>query len=403
MANITLPRNVHFVYEHALARLELKKAYNLKVNWDLTDPWKITADLNGQEDTILQRAAYVGKVHQQESVYSKLIRPSYQGGCFNRTRSENQYLTHWIYPYKGKFHPQMIRAILNIIGAEPGWRVADFFSGSGTTLLECQLLGVDAIGVEISPLCVLLAKVKTQAWKQVDAIENAVGVLDRDGIDPEGVTPGDCRPQEVADFLQIARMVTFSDVSRRKRNPEQYFRKNLRNMLTSIKDMSRAIDIFNIEVGNVEVLEGDVRNLKALGIEPECVNAVLTSPPYSLALDYVSNDEHALKALGYDPDEIRKDFIGVRGRGNKEKIAHYETDMRLSLAEIAKAIKPKGHAVLVVGNVTIQGKESVTIEDMKDWAKAAGLDFVRSMPKIVWGLYNLVKDEKILFFRKEAS
>ena len=31
------------------------------------------------------------------------------------TRSINQYLTHWFYPYKGKFHPQMIRALANIL------------------------------------------------------------------------------------------------------------------------------------------------------------------------------------------------------------------------------------------------------------------------------------------------
>ena len=403
MAIITLPRNVHFVYEHALAHLELTEAYKLKVNWDLTDPWEVSANVNGRKDEILKRAAYVWKIQQQESVYSELIRPKYQGGCFNRTRSENQYLTHWIYPYKGKFHPQMIRAILNIIGAEPGWKVADFFSGSGTTLLECQLLGIDAIGVEISPLCVLLTKVKTQAWKQLCAIEDAVKALDREGADPTKVSVSDWQPQEVADFLQIARMVTFSDISRRRRNPELYFRKNLRNMLQSVRDMSQAIQRFEIQVGNIEVFEGDVRKLTSLGIESASVNAVVTSPPYSIALDYVSNDEHSLKALGYDPNKMRKDFIGVRGKGNREKIVHYEEDMRLSLAEIANAIKPKGHAVLVVGNVTIDGKESVTVEEMVEWAKEAGLVFVKSMPKIVWGLYNLVKDEKILFFRKEVK
>ena len=400
MANITLPRNVHFVYEHALAYLELTQAYNLDVIWDFADPWEVTANLNGQQEKILKRAAYVWKIQEQESVYSELIRPSYQGGRFNRTRSENQYLTHWIYPYKGKFHPQMIRAILNIIGAEPGWVVADFFSGSGTTLLECQLLGIDALGVEISPLCVLLTRVKTQAWKQLDEIERAVGDLDKAGINPVDVTPSDWGPRGVVDFIQIARMVTFSDVSRRRRDPERYFRRNLRNMLKSIKDMSSAIDTFGIEAGKVKVLGGDVRYLTNLGIESESVNAVITSPPYSIALDYVSNDEHSLEALGYDPKNMREDFIGVRGKGNKEKIAYYEADMRLSLSEIAKAIKPEGHAVLVVGNVTLQGKESVTIKEIVGWAEEAGLVFVKSMPKIVWGLYNLVKDEKILFFPK---
>lgn len=32
---------------------------------------------------------------------------------------------------------------------------------------------------------------------------------------------------------------------------------------------------------------------------------------------YVSNDAHALKALGYNLPEIREEFIGVRGKGQK--------------------------------------------------------------------------------------
>ena len=61
------------------------------------------------------RSAYLGSLDGRVSVYAELIRPRYQGGQFNRTRSVNQYLTHWIYPYRGKFHPQMVRALLNII------------------------------------------------------------------------------------------------------------------------------------------------------------------------------------------------------------------------------------------------------------------------------------------------
>ena len=51
----------------------------------------------------LRRAAYVSTLDGSRSVYEQLVRPSYQGGLFNRSRSVNQYLTHWIYPYRGKF------------------------------------------------------------------------------------------------------------------------------------------------------------------------------------------------------------------------------------------------------------------------------------------------------------
>ena len=100
---------------------------------------------------VLNRAAYVGKLDGRATVYEQLIRPNYQGGVFNRTRSVNQYLTHWIYPYRGKYHPQMVRALLNIVGVRRGSRVLDPYVGSGTTALEASLLGIECVGVDISP------------------------------------------------------------------------------------------------------------------------------------------------------------------------------------------------------------------------------------------------------------
>lgn len=403
MSQITLPRNVHFIYEHALAQLELRQGYGLDVRIAPVDPWHMEADLNGQLQRIVDTAAYVGTVDGVESTYSRLITPAYRGGEYNRTRSENQYLTHWIYPYKGKFHPQMIRAILNAIGAKPGWTVVDMFSGSGTTLLEAQILGIDSIGIDASPLCVLLARIKTQSWRFVDKIRDAVVELTSGGeTHPNAVDPHQWEPNEVAEFIDMARMLTYSDVARRGRDPVKYFAKNLVSMLESAEAMRRAKEVFDLHFGQVKVEQGDCRDLSSVGIAPSTVDAIVTSPPYSIALDYVENDEHALKAMGHDTRKMRKDFIGVRGRGTKQKMAFYASDMKKAFAEMAIALRPAGHAVLVVGDVTVSGHETLTTREMVNWAKAEGLSLRLEMGKIVWGLYNVIKDEKILFFAKEG-
>lgn len=66
----------------------------------------------------------------------------------------------------------MIRSLINIIGLEPGNIVVDPFIGSGTTALEAQLLGIDCVGIDISPLCVLQSKVKTESIFELDSILN---------------------------------------------------------------------------------------------------------------------------------------------------------------------------------------------------------------------------------------
>ncbi|MGI0085863.1 MAG: TRM11 family SAM-dependent methyltransferase, partial [Nitrososphaerales archaeon] len=73
------------------------------------------------------------------------------------------YLTHYMHPYKGKFHPKMARALINMACPNDSGLVLDNFSGSGTTLVEAQWLGLDSIGIDINPLSSLMSQVKVQS------------------------------------------------------------------------------------------------------------------------------------------------------------------------------------------------------------------------------------------------
>ncbi|MBI5748298.1 MAG: hypothetical protein HZA00_04170 [Nitrospinae bacterium] len=161
-SDLTLLDNAQFIYELSLAELEIRVlGADFKITNGLRE-FKLNNKSKELDDRIIKRSSYFKTVGQTFIDYFHIIQK-------NRTRSVNQYLTHWIYPYKGKFHPQMIRALLNIIGLKEGDTVFEPFSGSGTTALESQLLGINFIGIDISPLCVLQGKVKTKsvyAWKR---------------------------------------------------------------------------------------------------------------------------------------------------------------------------------------------------------------------------------------------
>jgi hypothetical protein len=153
--------NVQFIYELVLAQLEL---HSLSVAFEMDDALSGVTLLNiGDDERLKRRLAYFQTVNGEYTDYFYISQK-------NRTRSVNQYLTHWIYPYKGKFHPQMIRAALNIIGLQPGETVLDPFIGSGTTALEAQLLGVNCVGLDASPLCVLQSRVKTASREVIKEI-----------------------------------------------------------------------------------------------------------------------------------------------------------------------------------------------------------------------------------------
>ncbi|MEJ5304903.1 MAG: DNA methyltransferase, partial [Ignavibacteria bacterium] len=143
--DLVLLDNVQFIYELSLAELELK---SFGADFEITNGLREFKILNKNDELInliKKRSAYFKLVFGELTDYFFIIQK-------NRTKSVNQYLTHWIYPYKGKFHPQMIRALINIIGLQSGDLLCDPFSGSGTTALEAQLLGVNFYGIDISPL-----------------------------------------------------------------------------------------------------------------------------------------------------------------------------------------------------------------------------------------------------------
>ena len=386
--------NVQFIYELVLAQLELQ---SLGVKFEITNGFREFRLLETQdEEKLRKRLAYFKSIKGEYTDYFYIIQK-------NRTRSVNQYLTHWIYPYKGKFHPQMIRALLNIIGLEQGDTVLDPFIGSGTTAVEAQLLGINCVGIDISPLCVLQSKVKVEAinvlqeimqWKE----EIISGVTNfSSGNKSLDKTIESIPNEKVKDFYKMAKLIAISDEIRRGRDFSKAFLKNLGLMISSVEDYVDVKKELNLSLGKMDIKAGDSRELP---LDSESIDGIITSPPYSIALDYIANDAHALKALGYNLSEIKEKFIGVRGERQK-KIDLYNEDMKKSLKEMFRVLKPNKYAVIVIGNATYLGNEIKTVEFIISYAETIGFKLVKNIDKIIFGLYNIMQKENILIFQKE--
>ncbi len=68
---------------------------------------------------------------------------------------------HSWYRYTQGYSKELVETLLHELGAKSGHKVLDPFSGCGTTGLVCGQLGINFIGVEISPLMVWVSGVKT--------------------------------------------------------------------------------------------------------------------------------------------------------------------------------------------------------------------------------------------------
>ena len=191
-------------------------------------------------------------------------------------------------------------------------------------------------------------------------------------------------------------MMAHSDQSRRGRNFDSSFVNDALKMIASVENYGNAIKKHNLKIGKTKILKDDIRKIP---LKDESVDGIITSPPYSIALNYVANDAHSLKALGYDLEKIKEDFIGVRGTG-LNKFELYDKDMEKAYSEMYRVLRKDKYCVVIIGNVTFQGQEINTTQNVIDYCEKIGFKTIKKMEKIIYGLYNVMQKEYILIFQK---
>jgi hypothetical protein len=90
----------------------------------------------------------------------KTVELSY--GDYSGARGDH--LTHRIFRYPAKFHPPVVRELLQRYTREHDL-VLDPFVGSGTLLVEARTFGRSSLGVDVDPVAVLVAKVKSHRYQ----------------------------------------------------------------------------------------------------------------------------------------------------------------------------------------------------------------------------------------------
>jgi len=97
---------------------------------------------------------------------------------------------HRLHPYKGKFIPQLVEYFLDAhtdgykkdMLFKPGDTILDPFSGSGTTLIQANELGLHAIGVDVSVFNAHIANAKCDKYdlrKLQEAVSDITQALEK--------------------------------------------------------------------------------------------------------------------------------------------------------------------------------------------------------------------------------
>jgi DNA modification methylase len=168
-------------------------------------------------------------------------------------------------------------------------------------------------------------------------------------------------------------------------------------MILSVEDYVKVSRELGLQLGNVNICQEDIRHLT---LKNESVQGIVTSPPYSIALDYIANDAHAFRALGYDLEKMRNEFVGVRGKG-ESRIELYNQDMIRSFSQMHRVLEKGRYCAIVIGDATYQGLKVKTIDFTIEQCEKLGFALVHNINKIIYGLYNVMQTDNTLVFRKD--
>jgi hypothetical protein len=368
--------------------------------------------------------------------------------------AETQHLTHNIHRYSGKFIPQIASRAISLL-TQKGELVVDPYCGSGTMLLEAALLGRCAIGIDLNPLAVLIARTKITPipaerlrWLHRHLANLLTERGERDLLPlfraTTKVQDGDIerdprfhddwyrkwfKPPVLADLIAIdlaigsieekalknVARVAFSDILRKSSNahsgyPNVMFDKNAPDRPSPIRAFLKTLECVCEMVGSLAKIEtrwADVRVVHgtavALPLEDCSADAVVSHPPYIGSIPYAEYGILSLRWFSVDPKQLDRELTGGR-RQSPAVVERFREGYGRMLAETARILRPGRHAFLMVGNPVVRG-QTVDLAAMTiSLAQEAGLQLVvQTERQGINRRANKMGSEHLLFFGKPRS
>ncbi len=371
-----------------------------------------------KQDEFLERTAYTKSYENKYSKHflmysdyadilsenrSALTREYFKVGQFS-----TGYATHGLFPYRGKFHPQMIKALLNILNVKAGETILDPMAGSGTTNIEASLLGINSYAIDISPFCQLMIETKYNSLLidnqlleslQLDNKELFTFFSKKDIL--KKLRKVENKEKEKIYKLALLAYLDALGYSKRVKtsNHEQLFEKVLKRYIETVKNLHQNKYFNKSEFGKIEIL----KKSEALNIEllDNSVDCVITSPPYSFAIDYAENDKDQLEYLGYDTVALKEKMIGLKGKRKKDKLENYFLDTDRYCQEVGRVLKKGKYFTIIIGSNTNQTGGVRLEQNVIKSAEKNKMRLVKSIIKPIKGMRNTMKEEYILFFEKQ--
>lgn len=320
--------------------------------------------------------------------------PERNGADWTFSGAPTRELTHCYHDYPARMIPQIAGKLLDLFGVS-AHSLFDPYFGSGTSLVESSIRGINAFGTDLNPLARLIAKAKT-ATPKIELLEKQISALNKLVLNEKtrkieepqairGITRLDfwfkpkvieklarlrafiqaIENEEVRLFFQVAFSETVRESSNTRNEEFKLYRYGvdrlskfdpdvygimalkLQRNLSGYKKYKALIDNFKHHP-KINIFDfNSVDEIPANYIAPESIDIVVTSPPYGDSGTTVAYGQYSRLSAAWleleEPDKIDRKLMG--GKALKEFSSFPSATLNGAINEIKKSDEKRAREV----------------------------------------------------------